>query len=137
MCDESGDFIPQWLRWYESHFLNYPFIDMEIEVQFGVIFLNNDLSRLFDGFGTYTTHIGVKMYQVKEFDSLFNRSFKGKGSYIVYVSYFLERAIMLCEILKLPSKQNLILCCLLHFDIDLAFRVKTNIRHKIEIEHNK
>ena len=110
---------------------------MKIEVQFGVILLNDDLSRLFDGFGTYTTHIGVNLYQVKEFDSLFNRSFKGKGSYIVYVSYFLERGIMLCKIPKLPFEQNLILCCLFRFDIDLAFRVKTNIRHKIEIEHNK
>ena len=96
MCDESGDFVSQWLGWYQCHFFNYPLVDMKIEVQFGVILLNDDLSRLFDGFGTHTTHIGVKMYQVKEFDSLFNRSFTGKGTYIVYVSYFLGRGIMLC-----------------------------------------
>ena len=88
MCNESGNFVSEGLGWYESHFFNDSLVCVEIQIKFGVVFLNDDLSGLFDGFGTYTAHIAEFTFHLKMISSDYFESLQEKEDTFVYSEKF-------------------------------------------------
>ena len=56
MSDEAGDLVPQRFAGDESDLLDDPLVGVEIEVQSGVVLLDDDPSGLLHGLGTNARH---------------------------------------------------------------------------------
>lgn len=50
-----SNLVSQGFGWDDGDFFADPLVDMEIQSQTSVVFLDDDLSGLLDGLGTYTT----------------------------------------------------------------------------------
>jgi hypothetical protein len=56
MCDETGNLVLQGLGQNDGDLLAYPLVCVDIDGQPGVVFLNDQLRSLPDGFSPFTTH---------------------------------------------------------------------------------
>merc|ERR1719428_1254762 len=55
--DETGNLVFQVLGWHDGDFIDDSGVGVEIEAQFGVVFLDDSSGRFFNGLGSYSSHI--------------------------------------------------------------------------------